>query len=198
MERSVFSVGQRTWNATTKMSMPTKRIHSLATTVSVLDPKKKTPSRERITTETIFETTIRKILAVRKVRSHQERKTNRSGRKHKDCGLPSVISTICTGAVPDAWSRTLSIDKDGSVRRAKVHAKKSASELARNLALGCKLRRIAAKLLWWMTLSTRLHIAPLAMVARMWIMGMVRLYALCAILLQFRRIPTRIWCISSS
>jgi hypothetical protein len=76
MERSVSSVAQQTLNATTRMSTPTSRIHSLATTASVLDPKKKTLLRERITTETIFETTIRKISAVAEARNHQEGKIN--------------------------------------------------------------------------------------------------------------------------
>lgn len=39
MERSVSSVGQQTLNATIRMSTPMKRIHSVATTASVLDPK---------------------------------------------------------------------------------------------------------------------------------------------------------------
>jgi hypothetical protein len=70
LERSVSSVGQQTLNATIRMSTSTKRIHSLATTARVLDPKKKTLSCEKITTETIFETTIRKISAVPKAGSH--------------------------------------------------------------------------------------------------------------------------------
>jgi hypothetical protein len=197
LERSVSSVGQQTLNATIRMSTPTKRIHSLATTESVLDPKKKTLSRERITTETIFETTIRKISAVPKARSHQERKIKQKGRKHKNYGLPNAKLTARTGAVPNASSRTMLNDMDGNVRHARVSAKKIVSELARTLVLRCKPQKITAKLPWWVALSMRLPIAPLAMVACMLIMDMAPLHVPNAILLR-DRIPMRISSISSN
>jgi hypothetical protein len=87
-------------------------------------------------------------------------------------------------------------DKDGNVRHAKVPAKKIASELARNLVLGCKPQRITAKLPWWMALNMRLPIAPFAMVTRMLIMDMGPLHAPTANLLWYRTMI--IWSIRSN
>jgi hypothetical protein len=164
---SLSSAAQPISNAITKtFTLPT-RIHSIVIIQSV--PAIKTRSHGRITAEITLGTTTRKISGLLRARSHRGRKISTSGRKHRRSGWPSAISAPKFGAVLSASPETLYI-KDGTVCHAKTPARKNASEFVKNLPLEGKPQRIRVKLLFWMPISTQVHIVAPAMIPRISIM----------------------------
>lgn len=144
-ESRISSVDQLISNVTIRMCTPTKKISSFATMADARDLK--IPLVGKTTIETIFETFIRKTSAAPKAKNLSETsRISGSGTKHRRHGWLSVLSVTSTGAVPGAFSKTMLQKLVGSACHARAHAKKTASEFVRDLALTGKLQRIPPRL----------------------------------------------------
>jgi hypothetical protein len=144
-ESRMSSADQLISTVITRMCTPTRKMISFATIPNARDLK--IHFIGKTTTETIFETITRKTSAAPKAKNLPETsRISESGTKHRRHGWPSAPPATSTGAVPDALSKTMLYKLVGSVCRARVHAKKTASELGRDLALTDKLQRIPPRL----------------------------------------------------
>ncbi len=132
-------------NVIIRMCTPTRKINSFVTLSNARDLK--IPFLGKTTIEIILKTFTRKTSAAPKAKSLPEiSRISESGKEHRRHGWPSALSVTGTGAVPGALSKTMLHKLVGSVCHARVHAKKIASELVRDLALTGKLQRIPPRL----------------------------------------------------